>query len=149
MVQYVYTSEGIAPQQIQGFFEGWPDPPSPETHLRLLTNSDQVVLAVDSNSGDVIGFITAISDNVLSAYIPLLEVRPEYRGRGIGRELVRRMLDRLSSLYMIDLSCDPDLQPFYASLGMHPATGMMVRNYERQSGRVVPGSEEDTSAKTK
>ena len=149
MVQYVYTSEGITPHQIQGFFEGWPDPPSPETHLRLLTNSDQVVLAVDSNSGDVIGFITAISDNVLSAYIPLLEVRPEYRGRGIGRELVRRMLDRLSPLYMIDLSCDPDLQPFYASLGMHPATGMRVRNYERQSGRVVPGSKEDTSAKTK
>jgi hypothetical protein len=30
---------------------------------------------------------------------------------------------------MVDLLCDPELQPFYESLGMHRATGMMVRNY--------------------
>jgi len=84
MIRYVYTSEGITPEQLQEFFEGWPDPPSPETHLRLLTNSDEVVLAVDDDSGAVVGFITAISDRVLSAYIPFLEVLPEYRGRGIG-----------------------------------------------------------------
>ena len=134
MIKYIHTSEGITPQQIHGFFEGWPDPPSPETHLRLLANSDEVVLAVDDETGDVVGFITAISDTVLAAYIPLLEVLPAYRGRGFGRELVRRMLDRLKGLYMVDLLCDPDLQPFYASLGMVPATGMMIRYYERQSG---------------
>ena len=134
-IRYVDTVEGIGPGQLDGFFEGWPDPPSPETHLRLLEHSDHVVLAVDGDSGNVVGFVTAISDHVLSAYIPLLEVLPEYRGRGIGSELVRRMLDRLSDLYMVDLLCDVDLQPFYASLGMHPATGMMVRNAERQSGQ--------------
>ena len=134
MIEYIYTSEGIMPQQIQGFFEDWPDPPSPETHLRLLANSDEIVLAVDDETGNIVGYITAISDNVLSAYIPLLEVLPEYRGRGIGRELVRRILDRLKGLYMVDLLCDSDLQPFYASLGMVPVTGMMLRNYGRQSG---------------
>jgi ribosomal protein S18 acetylase RimI-like enzyme len=137
MIKYVYTSEGIMPQQIQGFFEGWPDPPSPETHLRLLANSDEIVLAMDEKTGDVVGFITAISDNVLSAYIPFLEVLPEYRDQGIGSELVRRMLDRLKDLYMVDLLCDSDLQAFYASLGMLPATGMMIRKYERQSGEEV------------
>jgi ribosomal protein S18 acetylase RimI-like enzyme len=135
MIRYVHTIEGITPEQLEGFFEGWPDPPSPETHLKLLENSDHVVLALDGASGNVIGFITAISDGVLSAYIPLLEVLPEHRGKGIGSELVRRMLDRLSGLYMVDLVCDTELQAFYASLGMRPATGMMVRNYERQSGR--------------
>ena len=134
MIEYIYISEGIMPQQIQGFFEDWPDPPSPETHLRLLANSDEIVLAVDDETGNIVGYITAISDNVLSAYIPLLEVLPEYRGRGIGRELVRRILDRLKGLYMVDLLCDSDLQPFYASLGMVPVTGMMLRNYGRQSG---------------
>jgi GNAT superfamily N-acetyltransferase len=84
--------------------------------------------------GGVVGFITAIRDNVLAAYVPPLEVLPEYRGRGIGSQLVRRMLDRLKDLYMVDLLCDTDLQPFYASLGMVPATGIMLRNHERQSG---------------
>jgi len=41
MIDYLYGSEGLMPEQIQGFFEGWPDPPSPETHLRLLANSDE------------------------------------------------------------------------------------------------------------
>jgi hypothetical protein len=51
MTEYIYTSEGITPQQIQDFFEGWPHPLSPETHLRLLANSDEVVLAVDDETG--------------------------------------------------------------------------------------------------
>ena len=135
MIRYVYNSENIGPEQIQGFFEGWPSPPLPTVHLELLANSDQVVLAVDEDSDVVVGFITAIGDGVLAAYIPLLEVLPEYRGRGIGKELVRRMLDRLGDLYAIDLMCDPELQSFYTSLGMRPATGMMIRNYEYQSGR--------------
>jgi hypothetical protein len=44
------------------------------------------------------------------------------------------MLERLRGLYMVDLLCDPEVQSFYARLGMQPATGMMLRNYERQSG---------------
>ena len=95
---------------------------------------------MDGDSGNVVGFVTAISDHVLCAYIPLVEVLPAYRGRGIGSELVRRMLHRLSDLYAVDLLCDAELQPFYAALGMHPATGMMMRNYERQSGQALPES---------
>lgn len=135
MIQYVCTIEGIAPQHLQGFFEGWPNPPSPETHLRILAAADHVVLAIEDSSGKVVGFINAISDNVLSAYIPLLEMLPDYRGQGIGSELVRRMLGRLDDLYAVDLMCDPEVQPFYASLGMRPASGMMARNYARQSGK--------------
>jgi len=134
-IRYVDSPDDIAPEQIHGFFQGWPDPPSPETHLRLLERSDYVVLAVDDESGDVVGFVTAITDHVLAAYIPFLEVRPGYRGRGIGSELMRRMLDRLQGLYMVDLVCDPELRPFYASVGMSPITAMMVRNPARQSGR--------------
>ena len=138
MIRYADTCEQITSNQLKGFFEGWLNPPSPETHLQLLENSDESILAIDDDSGTVIGFITAITDHVLSAYIPLLEVLPEYRGSGIGKELVRRMLDQFSGLYMIDLLCDPELQSFYASLGMRPATGMMVRNYEYQSGTAKP-----------
>jgi hypothetical protein len=43
------------------------------------------------------------------------------------------MLNQLSNLYMIDLLCDPDVQPFYERLGMHRTQGMLIRNYERQN----------------
>ncbi len=115
------------------------DSPSPETHLRLLENSDAFVLALEE-SGAVVGFVTALTDGVLCAYIPLLEVLPAYRGGGIGHELVRRMLSKFGDLYMVDLLCDPGLRPFYASMGMSPATGMMVRGYTNQAGRKPPGA---------
>lgn len=84
--------------------------------------------------GTLSASLRAISDGLLSAYIPFLEVLPAYRGRGIGQELTRRMLDKLTRLYMVDLLYDPELQPFYARLGMKAASGMMLRKYERQSG---------------
>jgi ribosomal protein S18 acetylase RimI-like enzyme len=134
MIIYQAGLEGVTPAQLDGFFVGWPNPPAPETHLRLLAGSQHILLARDEASGQIVGFITAISDGVLTAFIPLLEVLPAHQGRGIGQELVRRMLDRLRHLYAIDLLCDADLQPFYARLGMLPASGMLLRNYDRQSG---------------
>lgn len=134
MIRYLYSPEAVQAEQLQGFFVDWPNPPRPEAHLKLLNGSSHVVLALDEESNRVVGFITAISDGVLSAYIPLLEVLPPWKGQGIGQELTRRMLERLRGLYMIDLLCDPDLQSFYQRAGMFPATGMMLRNYDRQSG---------------
>ena len=135
---YRTTPDGVPPDMLPGFFAGWPNPPSPETHLRILKHSDAVVLAIDDEAGRVVGFITAITDHVRSAYIPHLEVLPDWQGRGIGSELVRRMVDRLDGLYMIDLLCDPDVQPFYDRLGFRRATGMAIRNYDRQSGATSP-----------
>jgi GNAT superfamily N-acetyltransferase len=136
-ILYATSVEGIGPDQLVGFFDGWPNPPSADTHLRLLTNSDERVLAIDASSGRVVGFVTAITDGVLSAYIPLLEVTPAYQGKGIGSELVRRMLQRLENFYMVDLTCDLGLQSFYSRFEMRPSTGMLRRRYELQSGGPV------------
>jgi len=135
MIEYRDNLSDIEPSMLTGFFVGWPNPPSPETHLRILKGSYAVSLAIDTASNRVAGFISAHSDGVLSAYIPLLEVLPEYRGRGIGKELVCRLLDRLSDFYMVDLTCDSDLQPFYEKLGMTRMTSMVRRNFEMQKGK--------------
>jgi ribosomal protein S18 acetylase RimI-like enzyme len=132
MITYTVSVDGILPDQLTGFFVGWPVPPSPEKHLEILRGSSHVVLALDGDR--VVGFITSISDGVLSAYIPLLEVLPEYQGRGIGHELVRRMLEQLSGLYMIDLCCDESMCDFYEQFGMKPVTGMIKRNYDKATG---------------
>ncbi len=84
------------------------------------------MLARDTD--EIIGFVTAISDGVMAAYIPLLEVRREWRGKGVGQELVRRLLAQLDRLYMVDVVCDPELVPFYERFGMTPLAGMARRN---------------------
>ncbi len=124
--------DGLTPGQLHGFFVGWPNPPAPETFLRLLRGSYRVVLAM--HDGQVIGFVQAISDGVLTAYIPLLEVLPEWQGRGVGRALMTRMRDELRHLYAVDLGCDDDLIPFYEALGMRRGNLMVTRRSDRQNG---------------
>lgn len=81
------------------------------------------------------GFITAISDEVLAAYIPLLEVLPEYQERSIGKRLMEHMLLTLKDFYMVDLLCDQALQNYYDQFNMFRSHGMLIRNYKKQSGR--------------
>ena len=121
----------------EGFFNGWPNPPNNSKHREILEKSYKAIVAIDKTSGEIVGFINAVSDGVLSAYIPLLEVLEEYQDQGIGTELVRMMIKELDYLYMVDLLCDKDLQLFYEKLGMHRSQGMIVRNYNRQSGRDI------------
>jgi ribosomal protein S18 acetylase RimI-like enzyme len=134
MIRYTDDIEGVRPEQLTGFFDGWPLPPSPETHLDILRSSYRVVLAIDDTKDAVVGFVNAISDGVLTAYVPLLEVLPAYRGRGIGRELVSRMQDALARFYMVDVVCDQEMEGFYSRFGMKPGRAMTMRRYERQSG---------------
>jgi len=141
MITYCNSVDSVTWSDLVGFFEGWPNPPSPARHLDLLHSSAHVWLARDDESRRVVGFVTAISDGVLTAYIPLLEVRPESRRRGVGRELVQRMLATLDHLYAIDVICDDDVRPFYDRFGLRPCGAMVRRNYANQSG-ALPASTE-------
>lgn len=133
-IRYTDSLSGITPDQLRGFFVGWPNPPTPETHLRILQGSAFVWLAIDETSGRVVGFVNAISDGLHAAFIPNLEVLPEYQRRGIGTGLMQRMIATCRHLYSLDLVCDAALQPFYERLGISPVTGMAIRHYDRQNG---------------
>ncbi|MEA2097058.1 MAG: GNAT family N-acetyltransferase [Candidatus Cloacimonadota bacterium] len=136
MIIYKSSIKGMKYEQLKGFFVGWPDPPSQETHLKILQGSAFVILAIDDQNNKVIGFVNAISDKILSAYIPLLEVLPEYQKQGIGKELMTRMLDKLSKLYMIDLCCEEQLKTFYQKFGLSPIPAMGKRNFKFQKGNI-------------
>nr|WP_206186502.1 GNAT family N-acetyltransferase [Thermoflavimicrobium daqui] len=134
-MRYTKSLEGITSEMLDGgFFVGWPNPPSPVAHYEILENAYRIVLAIDDSTNKVIGFINSISDGVLTTYIPLLEVLPEYQGKGIGKRLVNTLVEDLNEMYMIDILCAPDVQEFYTKLGFETAQGVAMRNYHNQSG---------------
>lgn len=135
MIEYVNSLKNRTDKDFDGFFEGWPNPPSVQKHIKLLENSSYIWLAVDNATGKVIGFINAISDRTLCAYVPLLEVLSEYRGQGVGSKLVQLMLDTLKDYYMIDLICDEKLSDFYSRFNMFESKGMILRNFKMQCGK--------------
>lgn len=127
MITYSNKKEEINDLDLSGFFVGWPNPPSEDMLKNILSNSMYIWLAIDKNKP--VGFITAISDGVLSAYIPLLEVLPQYQKHGIGKKLVEYILDEMEHLYMIDLCCDDDVVPFYEQFDLIKSNGLLKRNY--------------------
>ena len=143
-MEYTNKIENITAAMLEsahggGFFAGWPNPPSSNVHLEILRRSYTAWVAIDTTqaSAQVVGFVNAVSDGILTAYIPLLEVRPQYQGRGIGKELMRRILDELSNLYMIDIVHDKELAAFYAKFGAFQSHASIFRNYAAQSGAVT------------
>jgi ribosomal protein S18 acetylase RimI-like enzyme len=132
MIKYTLEVENLKSDQLKEFFAGWANPPSPKKHLEILMNSFKCFLAMDEDK--VVGFINAISDGTLSAYIPLLEVLPGYQNSGIGKKLVELMIEELSNFYMIDLVCDENMKSFYGRFGMKTINAMGIRNYEKQNG---------------
>lgn len=132
MVEYRDSVEGLTSYDFEGFCIGWGRPLTGAELLRVLQGSHYVGVAL--RGGRVIGFVNAVSDGVFMAFIPLLEVRPDEQGQGIGSELVRRAMERYRDFYGVDLLCDEGLTPFYSRLGMTPVSGMVFRNWSFSFG---------------
>jgi len=63
-----------------------------EAQQRLVDEAARVVGLY--HEGRQIGFCRAASDGMSFAYLADVYVLPEYRGRGLGEELVREMIER-------------------------------------------------------
>ncbi len=133
-IQFKNIKEGVRNYSVGTFFVGWPKKPSQDVFYKTIEGADYVVLAIDPKTNTIIGYITAISDGVLSAFIPFLEVDAEYQKLGIGHNLVKLMLEQIEGFYMIDLVCDKNLAGFYEEAGLTLWHAMIKRNYNNQSG---------------
>jgi len=125
-IEYSRSIDRLTPNDLSDFFRGWPNPPDEETRFEILKRSHAAWIALDGDR--CVGFINALSDGVFYSYIPLLEVLPDYQGRGIGTELVNRMLETLKGMYAVDVVCDEEVASFYERLDFGRCVGMVRRN---------------------
>jgi ribosomal protein S18 acetylase RimI-like enzyme len=94
----------------------------PDRLARMVRGS---TLGVTAHDGDaLVGFARAISDDAFNAYISTVAVLPAYQRRGIGTELVRRLVDGREDLTWVLNT--PDVPAFYAKLGFVPTATMMT-----------------------
>jgi hypothetical protein len=81
MIYYTDDLAAVREDMLAGFFVDWPRRPSTAQHLAVLRGSYRSVVAIDDAEDRVAGFVNMISDGVLTAFIPWLEVLPPTRGR--------------------------------------------------------------------
>jgi predicted GNAT family N-acyltransferase len=84
-------------------------------------------VVVGAWEGDrLVGFARAMSDGVYRALVDDVVVDQDRRGKGVGDELVRRLLDRLAGVEAVFLRCGEDLVPYYARHGFERARNVTM-----------------------
>ena len=86
-----------------------------ETQDRLIHEASRVVGVYDGDRQ--IGFSRAFSDGVSVAYLADVYILSEYRGRGLGEELVREMVENGPYAGVRWLLHTTDMHPLYRKLG--------------------------------
>jgi ribosomal protein S18 acetylase RimI-like enzyme len=92
---------------------------------RVVSGSTFVVSAWDE--GQLVGFARAMSDGASDAHISTIAVLEPYRRRGIGRELLRRLVVGRDELAFI-MHAPPELATFCTKVGFKPAPNMFRRS---------------------
>ena len=64
-----------------------------------------------------VGFARVLTDWHYRAYVYDVIVATDWRDRGLGRELLDALMERLHAVESIELSCQPEMIPFYRRWG--------------------------------
>lgn len=116
-------SEGrdLSPESVLAFYRAneWSSAQKPDLLHQALLASHSLVIAWGGSK--LVGLGNAISDSYLVVYYPHLLVLPEYQGRGIGTEFMRRLIARYEGFHQHMLAADGRALDFYRKCGFERA----------------------------
>lgn len=95
---------------------------------RLLANSDLLFGLWDEEAQRLAGFCRVLTDWVYRAIVFDVIVAADYRGQGLGAELIEQVTHhpKLSQVECIQLFCMADMQPFYEKYGFGQAEQLLM-----------------------
>ena len=88
----------------------------------IVKNSYAFAVAINSKENKAVGMARVISDGVSDAYIQDTVILPQFRRFGLGKRLVRTLVDFCKSkkIFWIGLIAEPGSDQFYQTLGFQP-----------------------------
>lgn len=136
-----YTSEPPEDfQQLEALYAslGWNSIHLSVTELEMMClNSWYIVYAFEGQK--LVGMGRVISDGVITGVICGLGVHPDYQSRGIGRQILQRLVEHWEkSRVFPQLMCEEGLEPYYEKLGFQRFTIGMKKNIQRTHSSDVP-----------
>ena len=81
---------------------------------KMMENADRTVVAFEVER--IVGFARALCDDVSNGYIGTVAVAEDFRGRGIGRELVERLIGGDTNITWV-LRAGRGSQKFWEKMG--------------------------------
>ena len=103
----------------------WEDHYDPGGIDALIKGSFAFMVAVDAETGKAIGMGRVISDGASDAWLQDIVVLQEYRGQGIGRRIIGKLLEhcKTKELSWVGLVAEPGTGDFYKPLGFEVLPG--------------------------
>ncbi len=122
----------IAAAAVRRLYDGagwWPD-----WELAGIERALAASVAVGAWDGErLVGFARAISDGEHRAYVEDVVIDPEYRGRGIGEQVVAALVEAIGDVHIVSLFCEPERVEFYGRNGFRESeTAVMVHREQNK-----------------
>ena len=95
-----------------------------EKFKKMIENTGRTVVALEGTR--VVGFARALCDEVSNGYISMVAVVADVRGRGVGRELVRRLIGEDTGVTWV-LRAGRGSRGFWEKMGFKPSEVAMER----------------------
>ena len=104
---------------------------SPEDLKILFNNSRFKCFVFDQNK--IIGVGRALADGIDCSYICHVAVHPDYQGMGLGKKIIKKLVEFSKKHKKIILYANPGKEGFYAKLGFKKMnTAMAIFKNEEQ-----------------
>ncbi|KYK20396.1 GCN5 family acetyltransferase [Thermoplasmatales archaeon SG8-52-2] len=99
----------------------------------MIKGSFAFAVAVIKKSDKAVGMGRVISDGVSDAYIQDLVVLPEFQDAGIGKKIVKKLLDfcLLKNIVWIGLIAEPKQSGFYSNIGFNILKDYTAMKYNK------------------
>jgi len=125
----IYKLDAHHIKQLHNLFkkEWWTNKRSLEETQKVVANSSIVIGLVDSNN-DLRAFARVLTDYTFKAIIFDVIVDESFRDRGLGKELMRLVLEHeeLKEVKHFELYCLPEMIEFYKSFRFSDELGELV-----------------------
>ena len=118
-------------EQVRDLFAavGWTGRTAEESRLRrMLANADRTAGAWDGDQ--LVGFARALCDEAFNGYIGTVCVHPDYRGQGVGTELVNQITEDSPDITWV-LRAGGGTAPFWEKQGFSASQITMEKTRQR------------------
>lgn len=95
-----------------------------EKFKKMMEHTNRAVVAVED--ARIVGFARALCDEVSNGYISMVAVAVDRRGRGIGREIVRRLMKEDAGITWL-LRAGRGSEKFWLKMGFRESEVAMER----------------------